>query len=129
MTGEVYLSEEEMQVLKELTSLSLEEVEAIRELARLKITKENKKQHENDICDAVIGKLKRLAEDKYIDARIVDKLIGYFSSECKGTVHLHSMNCDRYTIEKLKEVNYLRVECVVDTVFIQGYAISINYDM
>ena len=95
MTDEVYLSKEEMLVLKELTSLSLEEVESIKELARLKITKENKKQHENDICDAVIGKLSRLAEDKYIDVKVVDKLVSYFSSECKGTVYLHSKNCDR----------------------------------
>ena len=125
----IYLTDEQMETLKELTKLSVDEVRELRKLAQLAIKKKYENQQKKELRDEVLDQLEELSKDKYIDQKSIGEIVEHFCDGEDSPYVINSKACSTYTLEKIKEVRGLKFESTLDIGFIKFYTISIDYTL
>lgn len=130
MTDEpIYLNDDQMATLRELTKLSVDEVKELRKLAQLAIKKKYENQRKEDLRDEILEQLEELSKDKYIDQKVISNIANHLSEDETFPYLTSDKTCSTYTLEKIKEVKGLRFKCVLNLVFIKIYTVSVDYSL
>lgn len=130
MTDEpIFLDNEQMETLKELTKLSVDEVRELRKLAQLAIKKKYENQQKEDLRDEVLEQLEELSKDKYIDQKVICNIANHLSEDESFPYLTSDKTCSTYTLEKIKEVKGLKFKCILNLVFIKIYTVSVDYTL
>lgn len=112
MKEDIVFSQEQLEIVMELSKLSVDEIKALRKIAREYIKEQNAEEDFETARNELINELIALSEtDPYVNKNMITGIVNHFSNASSSSLPyiLTCMSDNLYTIDKIKKIKVINV--------------------